>query len=380
MKIDLYWDLRSTFPSRHTGVGKHVIEVVRGLLQRQDLTVRVLLAKDQVRYWRQQAEAYDWMDCPTVKLSRSLKGNRLLYGLTSGFSLDSVCRGTDVVYSPMELLLSVKGIPYVNTIHGIPCFESTLPENVYRSSLYRRERCKQAWFLRRTRKLCQSTFVVSDYLRDRLAARFGLSRERMHVVYNGAEEFFYDQCESSAHRERDNDTIRLLVVGGANIFDGAPAVWQISRILATHLPEARILMVGDRHESPWEEQLRAQPNVDWLGFLPSRELRGKMDQSDALLYVPAVESFGIIGVEAMAAGLPILAVKDTALPEVLGAAPCWLDTGNESSVVSAVKKIVTDPDYREERIQAGRKQAGLFHWSSVVDRVVTGLRKVVTRE
>jgi glycosyltransferase involved in cell wall biosynthesis len=376
-KIDIYWDLRATDPARHTGVGQHVIEVLNGLLARGDCDLRVLLAKDQTELWDVQSKAFGWQALEMVVLPLSNKGNRLLYGLTSAWSLDGICAGRDLVYSPMELILGLKRIPFMNTIHGMPCFEKSLPLGIYNSPRYRWERLKQAWFFRRCRQLCSMSFPVSDYLEQRLVQRFKFDAAKLHPVYNGAADSFFVSLEKedpTHHEERP----RLLSVGGANAFDGGAHLVQVARILEREMPGAKIWIVGDRHEEPWSRQLRSMPNVVWHGFLSSDRMIEAMRRATALLYVPAVESFGIIGVEAMATGLPVLAKQSPPLSEVMGDAACWFSPEDASDVLRCVTEVSSDISYREELIQKGRKRAERYRWSHVVERVVEGFQSVLS--
>lgn len=376
-KIDIYWDLRATIPERHTGVGQHVIEVINGLRARDDFDLRVLLANDQIQLWTAQAEAFGWQTLEVVVLPLTNKGNRLLYGVTSIWSLDRICEGRDMVYSPMEMILGLKRIPFLNTIHGIPCFENSLPVSLYNSPLYRWERLKQAWFFRRCRQMCSVSFLVSDYLENRLVQRFGFDPAKLHSVYNGAADSFFEfqDKESSTHNKKNP---RLLSVGGANAFDGGADLVRVARILEQEMPTAKILIAGDRHEEPWDHQLRSMPNVAWHGFLSSDRMVEEMRRSTALLYVPSVESFGIIGVEAMAIGLPVLAKKSAALSEVMGDAACWINPEDASDVLRSVTEISSDSTLRKELIQKGRQQAKRYRWSHVVERVVVGFQSVLS--
>lgn len=376
LKIDLYWDLRSTIPTRHTGVGKHVIQVLRGLAEIDQMDLRVLLARDQEGLWASQAAAYEWESLPTVTLPFTNKSLRLRAGLGLSGGLSRLLAGRDLLYSPMEMLLPVSGLPVFNTIHGIPCFEPTIPAAQYKSLRYRFERARQKLFLWRTRQLATVSMVVSEYLKSALVDRFRLPPERLHVVYNGAEDHFYLD-EAQRARRTDPPHPVLLAVGGANAFDGAPHLLRVAQWLQSAIPEAELRIVGDRHEPEWEQPLRACPNVTWDGFLSSRDLLAAMRASSALLYFPAVESFGIIGVEAMACGLPVLSHHNTALPEVLGEAALYVDPTDESAVLHGIRELSGDTPTRTRLIEAGRRRAESFRWQSVVNRVAAVLERGV---
>ena len=373
LKVDLYWDLRSSLPERHTGVGKHVINVIAGLLAQKDMDMRVLLAKDQEPLWPLQKAAYGWGSLKSQVLPFSNKMGRLRFGTSAWPSIERLSRGRDVIYSPMELLLSTGKVPFVNTIHGIPFFEDSVGKAIYASRAQKIERVKQAWFFRRCRSLCQKSFVVSDYLKQRLVSRLKFAPDFLEVVYNGADELFFD---GEALQASGCFGASLLVVGGVNSLDGAANLLTVARLLEKERPLVKIRIVGDRHESPWHEKMAQRHNVVFCGFLNSADLLVEMKRSAALLYLPAVESFGIIGVEAMACGLPIIACRSTSLPEVLGDAPFWVDVDQPNIILEAVDTFLGSPDARSRYIETGFKQATNFHWGNVVSRVISGLQHV----
>ena len=373
LKVDLYWDLRSSLPERHTGVGKHVINVISGLLAQEDIDLRVLLAKDQKAMWSLQKEAYGWGSLTNQALPFSNKMGRLRFAASALPSIEQLCRSRDVIYSPMELLLSTGKVPYVNTIHGIPSFEDSIGKAIYASRALKIERAKQAWFFRRSRSLCRKSFVVSDYLKQHLVSRLQFAPDFLEVVYNGADEIFFDTEVLQATECSD---ATLLVVGGINALDGAANLLTVARLLKKKRPSVKIRIVGDRHESPWYEKMAQMHNVVFCGFLDSADLLLEMKRSAALLYLPAVESFGIIGVEAMACGLPIIACRSTSLPEVLGDAPFWVDIDQPNIVLEAVDTILGSPVARNRYVEAGYEQAAKFHWVNVASNVVSGLQRI----
>ena len=373
LKVDLYWDLRSSLPERHTGVGKHVINVISGLLAQADIDLRVLLAKDQKAMWSLQKEAYGWGSLTNQALPFSNKMGRLRFTASALPSIEQLCRSRDVIYSPMELLLSTGKVPYVNTIHGIPSFEDSIGKAIYASRALKIERAKQAWFFRRSRSLCRKSFVVSDYLKQHLVSRLQFAPDFLEVVYNGADEIFFDTEVLQATECSD---ATLLVVGGINALDGAANLLTVARLLKKERPSVKIRIVGDRHESPWYEKMAQMHNVVFCGFLDSADLLLEMKRSAALLYLPAVESFGIIGVEAMACGLPIIACRSTSLPEVLGDAPFWVDIDQSNIVLEAVDTILGSPVARNRYVEAGYEQAAKFHWVNVASNVVSGLQRI----
>jgi glycosyltransferase involved in cell wall biosynthesis len=81
----------------------------------------------------------------------------------------------------------------------------------------------------------------------------------------------------------------------------------------------------------------------------------------------------------MATGVPVVAGKAGALPEVLGDAPFWCDPLSIDSIAEAVSDAVGDEEARAAAIEAGRQQAAGYSWDECARRTLEGYRMVTGR-
>jgi glycosyltransferase involved in cell wall biosynthesis len=81
--------------------------------------------------------------------------------------------------------------------------------------------------------------------------------------------------------------------------------------------------------------------------------------SDIFLMPSTAEAFGLMAIEAMMSGLPVIVFEGTALPDVTFAPDCGIviKNGEASSFARTVERLITDPDERKARGQLGRKLA-----------------------
>lgn len=155
---------------------------------------------------------------------------------------------------------------------------------------------------------------------------------------------------------------------GLGVFmEAAPA------ILARH-PGARFLVAG-RGEA---EEARAAArglggSVEFLGAIDDRQKQSLFAGASAYV-APQTggESFGIVLVEAMAAGCPVVASDLEAFTAVLEGGECGrlFPTGDAQALAGAVDDVLGDEDARRALGERGREAARRYDWSNVVERIL----------
>lgn len=75
-----------------------------------------------------------------------------------------------------------------------------------------------------------------------------------------------------------------------------------------------------------------------------------------------LEGFGLPGLEAMAAGTPVIAANSSCLPEIYGNAALYFDPHSLASLISQINLIRSDPDIRTKLISKGHLQAQKYSW------------------
>lgn len=144
-------------------------------------------------------------------------------------------------------------------------------------------------------------------------------------------------------------------------------------IAAAH-PAARILVAGPGETDAVQaltEHLRRR--VEMLGRVSEHDKAVLLSSVD--LYVaPHIggESFGIVLLEAMAAGSPVLASDLPAFRDVLDGGRCGglFATGDPESLAQAASELLADPERRAQLVAAGVERAAEFDWSRVARQVV----------
>jgi phosphatidylinositol alpha-mannosyltransferase len=175
---------------------------------------------------------------------------------------------------------------------------------------------------------------------------------------------------------------KLLFVGRLHRRKGFPVAVEAFRLLATGRPDIRLIVAGDGEErravDRLEPALRAR--VTMLGTVPHAELP-PYQVACGLLLAPSLggESFGYVLVEAMAAGLPVVASRIPGYDEVVqdGQEGFLVPPGDPRAAADAAAKVLDDPALARTMGQAGRTRAARYDWAVVAEEIEAAYREAL---
>ena len=138
----------------------------------------------------------------------------------------------------------------------------------------------------------------------------------------------------------------------------------------------RLVMCG-----PWSRRRRerlerratgqgAGGRVEWLGFVTPGRLAALRRAALAVVVPSRKEGFGFPVLEAMAAGVPVLAADTPALREVGGEAVAYLPSGDPRGWGEAIGRLADDPAERGAMAERGRERAAGYTWAATAELTV----------
>jgi phosphatidylinositol alpha-mannosyltransferase len=175
---------------------------------------------------------------------------------------------------------------------------------------------------------------------------------------------------------------KLLFVGRLDERKGFPTAVAAFGRLATDRSALRLVVVGDGPDRSATDVLPTdvRARVTMLGAVPNVDLPPFAKACDVYLGTSiGGESFGIVLVEAMAAGLPVVASDVPGYDEVVtdGVEGLLVPPRDAAAVAAAAETILADPSFASRLSQAGRARAASFDWSVVGTRLEELYRQAV---
>jgi len=253
------------------------------------------------------------------------------------------------------------GRPAVYTIHDLPparfADEGTLPR----------------WAGRAARS-ARAILTPSEFARRELVELLSLPEAHVHVVPNGYERaaFHPDVVPAGADllASRGIPGPFLLYSGGGTRRKNVSALLQAWAGLAPAYPDLTLALAGPAGPLGALAGVVAAPRVAVLGYLERDVLPRVLKAATALVYPSIYEGFGLPPLEAMALGVPVVAVRAGAVPEVVGDCAVLAETGDSDALAAAVRSLLDDADLAASLSRRGPARAGLFSWTAHARQVL----------
>jgi glycosyltransferase involved in cell wall biosynthesis len=370
MKIAAYIHLRRT--RTPTGVGMHIIHMVRGLASSPQMQVQVLAPRADLDSAGQIPGDTPLAGLPTVPLPL---GRRFLEGMWRGLDWPAVDRWSgdaDWIYCPAEVFVATRKAALAVTVHDTHALELDLPW----SGTPQHKRLRRRWLImfKQIRRHARLILAVSQFTKDRLVSLLDIDPKKIAVVGNGVEEiYFADSADNEAAGQDLPPNPYLYIVGGLSQKKGAVYLLAVARKLSEAAPHIRVVVAGIA-EQPFKEQASEMGNVIVLGYVPAPRQARLMRGALAVMMLSRFEGFGVPALEAMAVGTPAIVSSFASLPEVVGDAGLIANAEDPDAVMQSILRVEGDGKFREALIARGRRRAGEFHWSAAVAKLIAALK------
>ena len=154
----------------------------------------------------------------------------------------------------------------------------------------------------------------------------------------------------------------LLFVGRLRIRKGVEVLLEALRELRAQHPEARLLIAGDgEHRAALERraaELGLGPAAVFLGRCDAPRVRGLLGGAAALVVPSTYEGMPLVVLEAMEAGVPVVASRVSGIPEVVedGVTGWLVPPEDPEALADALVRVLEDPDGARRRGEAGRRR------------------------
>ena len=154
--------------------------------------------------------------------------------------------------------------------------------------------------------------------------------------------------------------------------------------LAQAASRARLVVAGSAtpDADEWIGRMSRQPlddHVEYVGYVADDRREALFAGARALVLPSLDEGFGLTALEAMSAGVPVLASNRGSLPEVVGTGGVLLEPTDVDGWASAIERVTSDAAWARDLACAGLDRARAFTWAATAERLGQAYRDAVDR-
>jgi len=221
--------------------------------------------------------------------------------------------------------------------------------------------------------LCTSTAMITELRQHGI--------ERVNLWQRGVDtELFHPGLISQEMRSRlsqNHPQSPLLLYVGRLC-----AEKEIERIktILTAIPTARLALVGDGPHRIALEKHFAGTNTNFVGYLRGKELGSAFASADAFIFPSRTETLGLVLLEAMAAGCPVVAARSGGIPDIVTDGVngyLFEPTADDQGAISATIRLLENHQERDMIKQNARKEAEKWGWSDATHQLQDYYRNII---
>jgi len=220
----------------------------------------------------------------------------------------------------------------------------------------------------------------SRHTRDVLAQAYGLPLDRLTVIYKSIDVSRYHFRPQPA----EPDGRRVLFVGGNVQRKGLPTLIRAAPAVLQAYPQTEFMVVGDNQNLDAMKNLcRREAVADsfrFLGWQSHDEIQEHYGRAAVFVMPSLIEAFGIVFLEAMACGVPVIGGNVGGTRELIqdGVNGLLVEPRDHRSLALKIVSLFADEERRQRLIRRGRETAQRYGVESMVSQTYQLYQKLFT--
>ena len=269
-----------------------------------------------------------------------------------------------LVAHPAVALAEFFDVPMISTMHAT---EAGRHSGWVHGAISRQVHSVESWLARES----DSLITCSESMAEEISELFGPGLAQITVIPNGIDSSLW----SFAPRRHHDGPPELLYFGRLEYEKGVhDAIAALPRIRLSH-PGTTLTIAGDGTQQDWLTDVARKNKVlkavRFVGRADHDELLALLHRVDAAVLPSHYEPFGIVALEAIAAGTPLVTTNVGGLGEAVidGKTGISCPPRDPAALAQAVRRVLDDPDAAQRRALAARDRlTSDFDWHTVATR------------
>ena len=291
----------------------------------------------------------------------------------------------DVIFVPVERKIRVKSVPVVTMIQNMEPFVNNVDGNPIS------ERFRQ-WVQyvngKRAIKNADGIIALSNFVFDFLVKCWNIPNKKIGLVHHGINaKKNVNGCKPDIIPKGWHDKF-IFTAGSIRPARGLKDLLQAMKHLSLQGEKpVRLVIAGEsghrmagyqKKLKDWAQENNLSDRICWTSSLNEKEMMWCYQNCNAFVMTSRVESFGMIGGEAMSHGCICISADNPCLPELFGDVAVYYPPKDGKALANAVQRVLAwDNTQCKEAFERARKRASRFSWDVCAEKTVAVLAKVV---
>jgi glycosyltransferase involved in cell wall biosynthesis len=363
-------DVSRAIGEQITGVGRHILNLVRGLAAFPPDDMEFLLLPGLGTFVHPEYGKRYQFDSPDVEHMMVYRGPLPAYS-----SVETAITGIDLLHSTGNMTPKINDVPMLMTVYDLSFITHPMyhtEENIsFCTDNLKKAINRGAWFT-----------AISENTKKDLVELMNVDPAHVHVVpctYDESKFFPHDEKAVKIVRKKYKLPGRYFLFLASNE-PRKNLISAVNAVLEHDLPIPLVVAgaKGWLNEDMQQKMSRADSGITNIGYVPESDIGALYTGARALVYPSLYEGFGLPVLEAMACGTPVITTNVSSLPEVAGDAGILLnDPKNTRSLADAMRRLAEDDDLHASMSALGIEQAETYSLEAVTEAILKLYRSLL---
>jgi glycosyltransferase involved in cell wall biosynthesis len=222
------------------------------------------------------------------------------------------------------------------------------------------------FFLPKKESIVDRVIAVSDFSKKQLIDLYSIDEKKISVIPNGIDlNTFYpikkDSCKNL-----------LLYAGPLTRRKGLTTLLHAMPRVIKEIENPKLIITGEGPEKnrliKEVKNLGIANHVEFVGFLPRKELVEYYQDATVFIFPTVLEGFGLVALESIASGTPVIASRIQPLISILDNAGIFFKAGDHNQLAQATIEILKDSKLRDDLRKKGLERVKKFSWDKIAEK------------
>lgn len=218
----------------------------------------------------------------------------------------------------------------------------------------------------------------SEYIKDEIAKFAHANSRKISVINDAAEPL----AAAPTPLEDMVDKQFVLYLGRPVAHKNLGTLLDAFELLQEKYPDLHLVLAGRRdslfkHYEKLVGKRELNERVMFTDYVSDGTLRWLYENCQAFVVPSLSEGFGLIGVEAMQHGAPVVSSNTGVFPEIYGDAAEYFDPYSAEDMAAKIRKVLGNEDLRKELSKLGKRQAAKYSWKKTAEQTLAVYKQIL---